>query len=96
MSQTIDIINKLNESIENNPRHLTLRGFGDKENDFKSIDEIISKYDTFSYNCYDCGTNTTENVKEFIEKQRSFGLDDEEIIGIFNNPYGLLCTDCVD
>ena len=96
MSQTIDIINKLNESEENNSRHLVLLGLGAEENDFKSLDEIISKYDTFSYDCDLCGIPVTDNVKKFIRRQKRFGLDDEEIIDMFNNDCGILCLDCAD
>lgn len=96
MSKSIDIINKLYESADSNPRHLELDGFGAREHDFKSVEEITSKYDTFAYQCYHCGVYETYNMEEFIEKQRGFGLDDEEIVELFNNPYGLLCNDCAD
>ena len=85
---SIDLIKILNESEENN------RVFVHGKDTAKSIEDALNNYDIFEYNCYYCNKPTRYKMKNWIAKNKSWELSDEEILDSLNGPYPPICAKC--
>ena len=87
---SIDLIKILNEDEENN------RVFVHGKDIAESIEDALNNYDIFEYNCYYCNKPTCYKMKNWIAKNKSWELSDEEILDSLNGPYPLFVLNVLD
>ena len=78
---------KLNESILRNLKETV------EETRFNGLEDI-KKLKDFTYTCYYCGKEVTEEVDKLLNTLKSYGYSDEDILQFFNEPMYNLCNDC--
>lgn len=78
---------KLNESILRNLKEAV------EETEFNSLEDI-KKLKNFTYRCYYCGKEVTEDIDKLLKTLKRYGYDEDDILQFFNEPTYNLCIDC--
>ena len=66
----------------------------DTKNTRSAKTDALNNYDIFEYNCYYCNKPTRYKMKNWIAKNKSWELSDEEILDSLNGPYPPICAKC--